>query len=82
MKAPISADLLIDDDEVVLRTAVDETCAGLIDVYHLDSAMFAFVADIIAQSILQMFQNGQRNPTLLAQHAIATTLKELGHKYH
>lgn len=82
MKLLFSAKPEIDDDDVVLRRAVRQTCHELLDIHHLDKKSFSTVEAVVIRSIIKIFDNGVRNPMLLAQIATARALEKLGRRYH
>jgi hypothetical protein len=67
-------------EENVLKSAVDMTCAALVEVYKVDDVKLALLVDIIARVILEKFRDGERNGFQLARHATLMALKSLDTK--
>lgn len=77
----LSAADINDDDERILKSAVEISCNNFLRVHNLDSASFGTIAEVLARSLIRTFHNGSRDPALLAEHATARALKSL-RKYH
>jgi hypothetical protein len=69
-------------EENILKSAVDMTCAALVEVYKVDEAKLSLLSDIIARALLEKFQGGERNASLLARHATRMASKSLGIKHN
>lgn len=65
----------------MLKCAVEMTCNDLVQVYEIDDEKLALLVDIIAQAILEKFNGGQRDTSLLSAHATRRALKSLGLKF-
>jgi len=77
----LSAEDMNEDDERILKNAVEISCNNFLRVHNLDSASFGSIAEVLARSLIRMFNDGSRDPALLAEHATARALKSL-RKYH
>jgi hypothetical protein len=80
MKVPVLPTRPSEED--ILISAVEMTCAALIEVYKIDDVKLALLVDVIARAILEKFRNGERNGLLLARHATLMALQSLGTKHH
>jgi hypothetical protein len=69
------------DDERILKSAVEISCNNFLRIHNLDSASFGSIAEVLARSLIRLFNDGSREPALLAEHATSRALKSL-RQYH
>lgn len=73
----LSIDDLNEDEERILRKAVELSCHDLVDVHDLDVASLNSITGVLARALMRMFRDGSRSPVLLAEHATARAPKSL-----
>ncbi len=68
------------DTRSVLKSAVQMACDTLTGVYQVDDVKLALLVDILADSILENFRDGQHDAPSLAHLATSRALQHLGYR--
>lgn len=67
-----------DVETIVLKGAIQQACAELIEVHGIEGEELASLFEVIAQAILEDFRRGCRDTSVLGQYAAVKALAHLG----
>lgn len=67
-----------DVETIVLKGAIRQACAELIEVYGIEGEELASIFEVIAQTILEDYRKGCRDTSVMGQHAALKALAPLG----